>query len=431
MAWWDVNLVGRDEPERVQGFQVSADFFGTLGVAPALGRGFIASEETLGAHRRAVLGYGLWQRRFAGDPAILGQTVNLNGEPYDVVGVAPSGFDFPMGAQVWVPLAFDAKAAARRSARYLTVIGRLAPGRSLEDAQAEMATIAHRLQQQYADDNRDRGARVYTLTQGMMDEGLGPILSMWQASALFVLLIGCANIANLLLARAAERERELAVRLAIGASRARVVRQLLIESLILGLVAVPGALLAAHGGLRVLVSYMPARIARFVPGWHDIDVDGRLTPVTIAMAVATALLFGLLPALHSSRPRLAEALKSGGRSIAGSRNRLRRTLAIAEVALALPLLVAAGMSARGVNRFLNGPQGYNPDGVLTMRAVLSEGRHPDAAAWRRFADQAVDRLGTMPGVEAAAAANVIPSTSRSTARRCRNPAGGPACITAS
>jgi putative ABC transport system permease protein len=408
-SYWDVNLVGHDEPERVQGFQVSAGFFQVLGVSPAGGRAFTTAEETFGNHRRVVLGDGLWKRRFGADPSIVGQAISLNGEQYDVVGVAPADFDFPMGSQLWVPLAFDGKTSAQRTRRYLTVIGRLAPGRTLDEAQAEMATIARRLEQQHPEANRGRGARVFTLTQGMMDVGLGPILSMWQASALFVLLIGCANIANLLLARAAERERELAVRLAIGASRARVIRQLLVESVLLGLAAIPGALLAAHAGLKLLVSYMPARIARFVPGWHDIDVDGRLLAVTLLLALGTAIVFGLLPAWHSSRPRIADTLKSGGRSIAGSRNRLRRTLAIAEVALALPLLVAAGLSAVGVNRFLNGPQGYNPDGVLTMRAVLSEGRHPDAAAWRRFAEQAVDRLAAMPGIEAAAAANALPS----------------------
>jgi putative ABC transport system permease protein len=415
-AYWDVNLVGRDEPERVQGFRVSAGFFEALRVQPASGRAFATAEETFGEHRKVVLGHGLWQRRFGGDPQILGQAINLNGEQYDVIGIAPSAFDFPMGSQLWVPLAFDAQAAARRDRRFLSVLGRLAPGRTLDEAHAELATIALRLEQQHPDANRGRSARVYTLAQGMMDIGLGPILSMWQASALFVLLIGCANIANLLLARAAEREREIAVRLAIGASRTRVIRQMLIESILLGLMAVPGAVLAAYVALKVLVSYMPARIVRFVAGWQEIDVDGRLLLVTIVLAFGTAIVFGALPAVHSSRPRISDALKSGGRSVTTGRQRLRRTLVIAEIALALPLLVAAGLSAVGVNRFLNGPQGYNPEGVLTMRAVLSEGRHPDADAWRRFTEQAVERLSATPGVEAAAAANMIPSFTSSASR---------------
>jgi putative ABC transport system permease protein len=415
-VYWDVNLVGHDEPERLQGFRVSSGFWDVLGVRPVSGRAFTLEEETFGRHRVAVVGHGLWQRRFGGDPSIVGRAISVNGEQYEVVGIAPPGFDFPMGSQLWVPLAFDAQTAALRGRRFLTVIGRLAAGRTHDDAHAELATVAQRLAQEHPDANRGRGARVYTLTDGMMDQGLGPILSMWQASALFVLLIGCANIANLLLARAAERERELAVRLAIGASRTRVVRQLLIESVLLALISVPGALVAAYGGLKVLVAYMPARIARFVPGWHDIDVDGRLVLITVVLASVTAIVFGLLPALHSSRPRIAESLKSGGRSVTAGRQRLRRTLVIAEVALALPLMVAAGLSAVGVNRFLNGPQGYNPESVLTMKAVLSEGRYPDAAAWRRFTDQAVERLAAIPGVEAAAAANLIPSFSTGSSR---------------
>jgi putative ABC transport system permease protein len=416
MEWWDVNVVGRDEPERVQGFQVSSGFFSALGVQPALGRAFLKDEETRGRHRTAILGHGLWQRRFGSDPAVLGQHVNLNGEQYEIVGVAPAGFDFPNGSEVWAPLAFDAETAAKRSSRYLTVIGRLAPGRTIEDAQAQMAVVAERLAREHPQENRGRGARVYTLAQGMLDQGLGPILSMWQASALFVLLIACANIANLLLARGAERQRELALRLAIGASRARIVRQLLIESLLLGLVAVPGALLAAHAGLKVLVGYMPARIARFVPGWHDIDVDGRLLGFTIVLGLGTAVVFGLLPALQGSRPRLSDTLKEGGRGATSGRQRLRRGLVVAEIALALPLLVSSGLSFVGVHRFLNGPQGFDPEHLLTLRAVLSEGRHQDAAAWRSFTTNSVERLAALPGVSTAAAVNITPAAGGNSSR---------------
>ena len=418
-SWWDVNLVGRDEPERVQGFRVSADFFPALGVQPALGRGFLADEETPGRHRRAVIGHGLWQRRFGGDPAIVGRTITLDAEPYEVVGVAPQGFDFPMGAEVWAPLAFDATAAAQRTSRYLTVIGRLAPGASLEDARAQMTVIAERLQQQYPATNRDRGVRVYTLSDGMLDPGLTPILALWQAAALFVLIIGCTNVVNLLLARGAERQRDIAVRVAMGANRRRVVRELLIESLLLGLLATPAALATAWAGLRVLVSYMPAKIARFVPGWHDIDLDGRLVAFTLLLAMGTAIVFGLLPALQSSRGRILDGLKDGARGASPGRHRMRRALVVAEMALALPLLVASGMSAVGVNRFLNGPQGFNPDHLLSLQVVLAEGRHPDAAAWLRFTNAAVERLAAAGGVREAAAVNVMPAapTTRAGASR--------------
>jgi putative ABC transport system permease protein len=414
--WWDVNLVGRDEPERVQGFQVSSGFFAALGVRPAAGRSFSTDDEVVGRHRVVVVGDGLWRRRFGADPAAVGRRIQLDGNSYEIVGIAPPGFDFPMGAELWAPLAFDAKTAARRDARYLTVIGRLAPDRSIDDARSQMAVIGERLQQAHPEANRGRSTRVHTLAQGMLDQGLGPILSLWQASALFVLLIACANIANLLLARGAERQREIAVRVAIGASRSRIVRALLLESVILGLLATPAALAAAWAGLRLLVSYMPAKIARFVPGWHDIDLDGRLVAFTLLLAVGTAIVFGLLPALQSSKGRILDGLKDGARGASPGRHRLRRALVVAEMTLALPLLVASGMSAVGVNRFLNGRQGFDPDRLLSLQVVLAEGRHPDAAAWLRFTTAAVERLAAAGGVREAAAVNIMPAAPNNSAR---------------
>jgi putative ABC transport system permease protein len=417
-AWWDANLVGRDEPEKVQGFRVSADFFPVLGVEPVLGRGFLKEEDQIGQERRVVLGYGLWQRRFAGDRAIVGSGIDIDGTTYEVVGIAPEGFDFPLGSQLWAPLAFDAQAAANRGSHYLTVIGHLSDRHTLEDAKAQMAVICARLEREHPETNRGRDARVYTLAEGMMDLGVGPILSMWQASACFVLLIACANVANLLLARGAERQREMAVRLAMGASRARVVRELLIESGILALAAVPAALAVAWAGLKMMTASMPAKIARFVAGWYEIDVDGRLVIFTVVLALGTALVFGLVPAFQASRSRLAESLKEGGRSsTAGSaRLRLRRGLVVAEMALALPLLVASALSVVTVQRFLNGPQGYQPDHLLTMQLVLASGRYTDAPAYRRFADAAVDRLQQIAGVQGAAAINVMPSGGNNSGR---------------
>jgi putative ABC transport system permease protein len=265
MEWWDANLITKQEAERVQGYWVSAGFFDAIGVRPALGRGFVSDDETQGRHRIVVLGDGLWKRRFGGDRAIVGQSVTIDGEPYQVVGVAPARFEFPDGAELWAPLSFDAKAAARRDARYLTVIGRLAPGRTENEAAAQMSVIANQLAQQYPDANRDHGVRVYTLRTGMMDQGLGPILSLWQASAVFVLLIACANVTNLLLARASERRREIAVRIALGAGRGRVMRELLLESALLALLAVPVALAFAWASLQAIRVSMPARILRFIP----------------------------------------------------------------------------------------------------------------------------------------------------------------------
>jgi putative ABC transport system permease protein len=416
--WWDVNLAGVDDPERVSGFLVSADFFPVLGVAPALGRAFTAEEETRGRHRRAVLGHRLWQRRFNADPDVIGKVVLLDAEPFEIVGVAPEGFDFPLGAEIWAPLSFDDAAAARRQSRYLSVIARLAPGRSIEDARSQMAVIARRLEDQYPEANRDRGARVWTLVHGMRDVGLGPILSLWQASALFVLLIACANITNLLLARGAERQRELAVRLAIGANRIRLIRELFIESTLLAAATVPAALAVAWASIWAVRISMPPQIIRFISGWETLDVDGRLIAFTAVLAMATAIVFGILPAVQASRAPLSEMLKEGGRSTTAGRHRqrLRRALVIAEIALALPLLVAAGLGTLGANRFLNGPQGYDPDGLLTMRAVLPDAPYAAPAVRRRFTADVVEALSHLPGVESAAAINVLPSGDNNSGR---------------
>ena len=404
-------MLGTDEPEGVQGFQVSPDFFRTLGVQPAVGRGFLPEEGAWCRHRRAVLGQGVWQRRFGGDPAIVGRTITLDDEPYEVVGIAPLGFDFPNGTEVWAPLAFTPEEAANRKRQYLSVIGRLRDGSGLADARAEMAVISQRLRTEYPEADKDRGVRVLTLSQGMLDEGLGPVLSLWQASAGFVLLIACANIASLLLAQGAVRHRDIAIRLAMGASRARIIRELLLESAILGLLAVPGAIFAAWAGLGVLRGAMPASIIRFLPGWSALAIDARLLAATSAIALVAAALFGLVPALQAARPMLLDALKEGGRSATAGRgrHRLRRALVVAELALALPLLVASALGANGAYRFLNGPQGYDPDGVLALQAVLPEARYKDPVAREHFTQAVVDRLHAIPGADAAAAMNVRPS----------------------
>jgi putative ABC transport system permease protein len=409
--WWDANLVGRDEPEAVQGFFVSADFFPALGIEPIAGRTFLEDEEIDGRHRKVVLGYGLWERRFGADRSIVGQAIEIDGVQHEVVGITPKGFDFPMGAQLWAPLSFDTNAATERRSQFLTGIGHLAEGKSLDDAKAQIAVIGERITREHPDTNKGREGRLYTLPQGMRDLGLGPILSMWQASAVFVLLIACANVANLLLARGAERQREMAVRLAIGASRARVIREQLIDSTLLSLASVPVAIAIAWASMKGLVAYMPPKIARFVSGWYSIDVDARFVAFTIALALLTGVIFGVIPALQASRPRLAESLKEGGRSstAGGSRLRLRRALVVAEVALVLPLLVAAGLAVSGVYRFLNGPQGYDHTNVVTMQLVLPQARYPDDETRRRFVESAVMKLSEIAGVELAAVVNVPPS----------------------
>jgi putative ABC transport system permease protein len=293
--WWTANLVGKDEPESVQGFFVSADFFPALGVQPVAGRGFLPDEETTGRHRRVVLGHGLWQRRFASDSSIVGHSIDVDGQQYEVVGIAPPGFDFPMGAQIWAPLAFSAEAAVNRRSLYITAIGRLAPGRTLEDAKAQMATVGERLSREHPDTNRGREVRVYTLAEGMMDIGVGPILSMWQASALFVLLIACANVASLLLARAEGRVREIAVRRALGAGPGQLVRQALTEGLLLSMAGAAGGHALAAGFVDVLGSAAPGSIPRM----STVHVDGGVLAFALLVGFVTTGLFSLAPS-HAS-----------------------------------------------------------------------------------------------------------------------------------
>ena len=407
--WWDANLVDRGDPERVPGFFVSASFFDAVGVRAALGRAFVRDDETYGRHHVVILSDVLWKRRFAGDPNVIGRSINVDGDAHEIVGIAPPRFNFPEGAEIWAPLAFDPKQAPRRDLRNLSVIGRLAPGRTLDDAQAEMSVVAERLAREYPDANRDHGVDVLTVTRGMLDEGTGPLLALWQASAFVVLLIACANIANLLLARASERRREMAVRLALGASRGRVVRELLTESALLALVAVPPALGFAAVVLRLMRAHMPPRIMRFVPGFESLGVDFKLFGFTMALALLTACIFGVLPALRAARSQVAESLKEGGRTATG-RQLLRRGIVVAEMSIALPLLVAAGLGVIGSAKFLNGPQGYDPDGVLTAKLILPDRNYPDDAARRRFVERALDELATVPGIEKVAAVNNAPGS---------------------
>jgi putative ABC transport system permease protein len=414
-AWWDANLLEKNDPERVQGALVTSDYFDALGVRPVLGRGFVHDDETFGRNHVVVLGDELWKRRFDGDPSVVGRSITIDGTPYQVVGVAPPRFAFPDGAALWAPLAFDPKTAPPRDSRYLTVFGRLKPGRTLADAQSQMDVIATRLAQQYPDANRDHGARVYLLSEGWLDEGTGTILSLWQASAFIVLLIACANIANLLLARAAERRREIAVRLALGASRGRVIRELLTESVLLAILSVGPAMAFAWLALRLIRSAMPANVIRFVPGWESLGPDLRLLEFTFGLALATACIFGVLPAVQAARGRVSDALKEGGRTATG-RQLLRRVIVVGEIAIALPLLVAAGLGVIGTNRFLNGPQGYDPDGLLTMKIVLPARTYPDAAARRLFVERAVHEVSAVPGAAGAAVVNNSPASGGSASR---------------
>ena len=417
MNWWDANLVGRDQPERVLGFFVSPEFFAALDAHAAIGRTFLPQEEITANATRVVLSDGLWRRRFGADPSIVGKSTLIDGAQWLVVGVMPPTFDFPMRAELWGVLSLDEKSARNRSNHYLTVIGRLGDDRTLDEARGELRALSQRLAREHPETNSQLGTEVYTVSRGMADVGVPAVLALWQAAGLFVLLIACANIANLLLARAAEREREIAIRLALGSSRGRVVRGSLLESAMLVVASTPLALAVAWASLRLMRASMPARIVRYIAGWDQMGLDFRTIAVTLTCAAVAALIFGTVPAVQLARGVVSDALKADGRTGAGpGRQRARRVLVVAEIALALPLLVAAVLSISTVTRFLTSWQGYDPNNVLTMRLVLPELRYPDADSRERFTVAALDRLRTMPGAVAVAAGNVLPAIDSNASR---------------
>lgn len=411
-VWWDANLIGPDGPEKAQGSRVSADFFRVLRAEPAFGRFFLPGEETVsnGADADAVvLGHGLW-RRLGADPGILGKTISVDGRRFEVIGVARPGFSFPEGSEIWSTLVLTPEEAARREDHYLTAIGRLAPGVALETASARFDLVAADQRARNPKTNAGRGIRVQTLTEGLQDEGTPSVLGLWQAAAAFVLLIAWVNLANLMLARGSERQRDLAVLEALGASRSRRALTLLAEGTV---VAGAGALLSlpiAALAIRVMRDAMPAEIRKFIYGWDRLGLDGRTFGFTLALALLSVVAFSVWPALRSSGSRLGGALSQGRRGGVGmGAQRGRSALVIVEVAAGLVLLVSAGLCVRAATRLLEGPQGYDPDRLLTLRVALSESRYADDAARRTFARDAVARLSAEPGVVSVAAANVLPA----------------------
>ncbi|NPC86092.1 ABC transporter permease, partial [Pyxidicoccus fallax] len=396
-------------PERVQGGLVTAGFFQGLGVRIQLGRGLQDSDDAPGAPKVAVISHELWQRRYGGSPSVLGRSMHFGGsEPWTVVGVAAPGFDFPSRARMWTPLMWEApmvKPEARGS-HWLEVYGRLAPGVSLEGARADVAAIAGRLAEQYPKTNAEKGASVELLRDVLLGRTRPSLLLLMGAVGL-VLLIACANLTHLLLARAASREGELSVRLALGASRGRLARELLLESALLSLLGGAAGLLAAMWALDALAVLGP----RDIPRIEEVSLDRAVLAFTAGLSVLTTFLFGLVPALHASRVDLGRSLRSlgGGGGGGAHRHRTRSALIIGETALAVLLLVSAGLLLRSFVHLQRAPLGFQPEGVLTVKLELPTLRYRfGTAAPAAFYDPLLERLRALPGVEAAGAVSVLP-----------------------
>lgn len=421
LEYWNANLRGNDTPERVSGFKVSPEFFQSLGVRLHAGRGFLEEEGRAGATPSVVLGHGLWQRAFGGETSVVGRNVVMDGESFTVVGIAGQGFQFPEGAEIWSPLVLPAPGAASRDQRSLTAIGFLKPGVSIDRVRAEFAAVAKRIATEHPVANKARSVRIETLARGFEDQGLRPVMVFFQLGAGLVLLIACVNVANFLLARGAERRREIAVRQALGASRSRILRQLLTEGLVTALASMVVALPTAALASRAIREMMPAEIARFLNGWSSIDLDGRAALFGIALAVLAALTFSLAPARRASNPDLTDALKEGGRAVTegASRQRGRSALVVVQIAAALALVLVASLAARSAWTLIEGPQGYDPDNLLALDLEMPEGKYAELTARKTFAREALSRLSAVPGVVSVALTNVLPARNSNSSRSIR------------
>jgi putative ABC transport system permease protein len=404
-----LNLSGGGEPERISGAYVSADLFPLLGVEPVAGRTFSAEEDAPGHGQVVVLSHSIWQRQFGADPSVVGKTLTVNGASVTVIGVMPASFQFPdSDVEVWKPLALDAEDLSEnnRGSHFLDVIARLKPGVTLEQAQAELTTIAQRIKEQHPDQyERGFSAKLVSRHEQVVGE-IRPVLLILLGVVGFVLLIACANVANLLFARAATREREMAIRTALGAGRLRIIRQLLTESLLLSIVGGALGLLLALWGVDLLVALAPSDIPRL----SEVGLDARVLSFTLLVSLLTGLLFGLAPALRVSKPDLQESLKDGARGASEGfrRQRMRNVLVISEVALSLVLLIGAGLMIKSFRQIQKINPGFKPERVLTMRLSLPQAKYTEPQQQRAFFQQLTSRVAALPGVESVGAVNFLP-----------------------
>ncbi|MBI3851136.1 MAG: ABC transporter permease [Verrucomicrobia bacterium] len=395
------NLTGKERPERVEGYAVSASFFSVMRVAPLQGRVFSPDEDKPGASKVVVLSEGLWQRRFGSDASILNQPISLNGGSYTVIGIMPRAFQFPRTVELWTPLGLNyAQENWKQRGNHpgIYAIARMKPSITLEQATAEMQTIAARLAQQYPDSNTGNSVTIMSLRERMVRQAR-PALLLLLGSVLFVLLIACANLANLLLARSAARQKEFAIRAALGAGKFRIARQLLSESLVLSLLGGMFGLLLASWGIQLLNQIIPAEIREAIV----INLDGKVLAFTLGVALLSGIAFGLAPALQAARPNLTESLKEGGLGTGEgrSRHRFRKALVVSEISAALVLLIGACLLIRSFGRVQAVSPGIDTENVSVMYFSLPQYRYREEHQQQTFFDELIRRTAALPGVNAA------------------------------
>ncbi len=407
---WQVNLTGVSDPVRLQGQRVTGRFFTTLGVPAMLGRTLQPGEDSVGREHVAVLSYAAWERVFGADQAIVGRSISLNGENYEVVGVMPSGFRdfFNRNAEIWAPIVFrpDQLTAENRTNEFLNLTARMKPGVTVEQAQGEMRTIAEQLKRQFPDEYAPNWSLLVTGLSISSTGSVRPALLVLLGAVGFVLLIACANVANLLLARAAARSKEIAVRTALGATRERLLKQLLTESVLVSLAGGAVGLLLAYAGVRALVAMEIGNLPRS----DEIGIDATVMIFTLAVSVLAGILFGLAPAIHTATPNLQGALKEGGRGTTADRgsHALRRSLVVTEVALALTLLTGAGLLLKSFARLQKVDPGFDPANLLTFNLSLPQSKYPSDTAQLAFFEQALPAIARVPGVMNAGGTTVMP-----------------------
>ena len=408
--WAEVSLTGVAEPERVRGSRVTPQFFSIVSGRALHGRTLVEGDAEPGRDAVVVLSHGLWTRRFASDARVIGRSVLIDGAPHEVVGVLPREFVFPPGTEIFLPLSLSGEALLDRRSNGISVIAELAPGVSIERARARVVAAQQQVVREFPDVRRDWTAVVEPV-QKFTGSNARPYVVMSFISVSFILLIGCANVANLLLARATGREREMAVRTAMGASRARIVRLLLTESFVLALIGGIAGVLIALWGVLIFRNSIPAELIQFNPGWTSIRVNPATLAFAFSAAMVSSLLFGVLPAWHASRDNLQSTMRDNARGTVGGRlrNRTRNALVVVEIAMAMMLVVSTGLMLKSFRALLNADPGFQRENVLTMQISLSRGENYDTDEERAaFYAKLSDRLASLPTVRAASLVSVLP-----------------------
>jgi putative ABC transport system permease protein len=412
----DMNVTGYDEPERVYGAAVTADFFAVLGVAPERGRAFLNGEDEPGHNEIVILSHRLWQRRFGADPAALGKTVNIDGKPYTMIGVMDRSAEFPVPTDLWIPLALSPKEKADRAVNSLHVVARLKDDTSLAAAQSEMTLLGRQLADAYPNTNKERQFQVMPLVEYVEGSITRAYTILMLAAVGIVLLVACANVANLQFTRASSRRSELAIREALGAGRARLVRQMLTESILLAILGAVAGLLFAKFCLWLCVSKMPPYVVRLWAGFDKIRLDSAALLFTMAVALVSGILAGVLPAIASSKQNATAGLREGGRGATtgqGTR-RLRSAFVTAQVAIALVLVVGAALLIKGFRQMTGSADAYSPEHVLTLGVNLPVSNYPQPAERLAFYRKALAALSSLPAAQSAAAFSCYPLSNNGT-----------------